>query len=351
MRVKFKKKFKVGNKIISEKSKPLLVAEISANHNGSIDMAKKLILSAKKNGADFVKLQTYEADTMTFKTNKKDFIIKEGLWKGQTLWELYNKAKTPFSWQKDLFSYAKKINIMCFSTPFDEGAVDLLESLNCPFYKISSFENKDLDLIKKVAKTKKPVIISTGLTKINELESSIETIYKFGNKELIILYCVSAYPADFKDFNIKNINEIKKKYGCLVGLSDHCNNNLIAISAVNHGSVIFEKHFALENQKKGFDLSFSKKGKELQDYKNDIENSWVINNVARSTVSNETKNLKFKRSIYTSKDIKKGEVFSKKNLRCVRPGFGISPTEFQKVIGKKAKKNISRYTALNKKMF
>jgi pseudaminic acid synthase len=349
--MKFKQKFKLGKITISKNTKPILVAEISANHNGSLSTAKKLILSAKKNGADFVKLQTYEADTMTFKTNKKDFIIEDGLWKGQSLWDLYDKAKTPFAWQKELFDYAKEINIQCFSTPFDHSALALLEKIGCPFYKISSFENQDLELIKKIAKTKKPVIISTGITKINDLEKSIQTIYKYGNKKIIILYCASSYPAKYKDFNIKNLKEIQKKFNCLVGLSDHCNDNLVGISAINHGAVIFEKHFALENQKKGYDLDFSKKGKELLKYKKDLENTWIINNNNKQVSADEIKNLKFKRSIYTSKNIKKGDLLTKNNLRCVRPGFGLSPLEFSNVIGKVAKRNISKFTALNYKMF
>ncbi len=346
----FLKKFKLGNRTISKTTSPILVAEISANHNGSIQNAKKLILEAKKNGADFVKLQTYEADTMTFKTNKEDFIIKHGLWKGQSLWNLYDKAKTPFSWQKSLFLYAKKVGVQCFSTPFDSNAVDLLEKIKCPFYKISSFENQDLDLIKRIAKTKKPIIISTGLTKISDLDKSIKTIHKYGNKKLIILYCVSSYPASFKDFNIKTINEIEKRYKCLVGLSDHCNNNIIGVSAVNHGAKLFEKHFALKNQLKGFDVEFSKKGPDLLKYKQDLLNAWTINQSNLNISPKEDKNIKFKRSIYSSKSIKKGEVFSKNNLRCVRPGFGINPVYLNKVIGKRSKRTIPEFTAIKKSM-
>lgn len=347
--MKFSKKFFLANKIVSEKTKPLLVAEISANHCGSLDLAKELILSAKRNGADFVKLQTYEANTMTFKTNKKDFLIKDGLWKGKTLWQLYDKAKTPFSWQKTLFSYAKSIGITCFSTPFDETAVDLLEKLKCPFYKISSFENLDLNLIKKVALTKKPVILSTGLVNLNKLKVSVETLYKYGSKKIIILYCVSAYPASFKDFNINKINLIQKNFNCLVGLSDHSNENLIGISAVNHGAILFEKHYALPNQKKGFDIKFSKKGNELKEYKRDLNNSWLINN-NNSKSKNESINIRFKRSLYSSKNILKGEKFTCDNIRSVRPGYGLSPDNYFKIIGRRAKKNIRMFEPIKKSL-
>ena len=289
---------------------------------------------------------------MTFNSNKNDFLIKDGLWKGHSLWSLYDKAKTPFSWQKTLFSYAKKIGIGCFSTPFDETAVNLLEELNCPFYKISSFENLDLNLIKIIAMTKKPIIISTGLTDLNKLDKSIDTIYKYGSKELIVLYCVSAYPASFEDFDVNKINQIEEKFNCLVGLSDHSNDNLIGISAINHGAILFEKHYALQNQKKGFDIKFSKKGNELKKYKEDILNAWIINQKKGNKISKkEMQNLKFKRSIYSSKNIKKGEKLSNENIKCVRPGFGLSPIYFEKIIGKKAKQNINKFTALKKKMF
>ena len=245
---------KLGKKIINENSKPLLIAEMSCNHCGSFFTAKKIILASKKMGADFIKFQTYEPHTMTIKTKNKLLQIQDGLWKGKYLWDLYKKAQTPFSWQKKLFAYARKIGIEPFSTPYDHTAVDLLEKIKCPIYKIASFELTDLPLIKKIAKTKKPIIISTGMAEMNEIEDAIKIIKKYGNKNFIILYCVSTYPAVEKDFHLYNIKILQNKFKCFVGLSDHSNSPKIASLAVSMGAKIFEKHVALQKQKKGFEF-------------------------------------------------------------------------------------------------
>ena len=254
--------------------KPILIAEISSNHNGSLNMAKKLIKCAKENGADAVKLQTYTADTMTFKSNKKYFKIKKGLWKGYNLWNLYNKAHTPLKWHKKLFNYSKKIKIVCFSTPFDETSVDFLEKLNCPIYKVASFEITDIPLIKKIARTKKPIIISTGMANLKEIEVAYKTAKKYGAKDITLLYCVSNYPSKISDFNLNNIKILKKKFKCRVGLSDHSKDEKIATTAVACGAEIIEKHIALENQKKGLDIEFSIKGKEIRKFKNSISETY-----------------------------------------------------------------------------
>jgi len=224
--------------------KPFFIAEISANHDGSINKAKKLIKLAKKNGADAVKLQTYTPDTMTPKSNKNHFKIKKGLWKGYNLWDLYNKGHTPYSWHKELFEYARKINIEIFSTPFDETAVDLLESLNCSFYKLASFEITDYPLIKKISKTKKTIIISTGLADLKEIDFAYKYAKKNGAKEIILLYCVSNYPSQNDDFNLNNIKILKQRFNCTVGFSDHSNNSQIAFAAVAAGAEVIEKHIA-----------------------------------------------------------------------------------------------------------
>ena len=217
----------------SKLKKPIFIAEISANHNGSIAQAKKLIKTAKINGADFVKLQTYEAKNMTIDSRRKEFLIKKGIWKGYTLWNLYSKACTPLSWQKELFSYSKKIGINCFSSPFDEECVDLLEKINCPMYKVASFEMTDVPLIKKISKTKKPIIISTGLSSIKEIEKTVSIARNNGANEIALLYCVSSYPAKLSDFNLNNIKVLKEKFkNCTIGLSDHSLNDDVAKIAI-----------------------------------------------------------------------------------------------------------------------
>ena len=243
---------------------PYFVAEISANHCGEFKTAKKLIKTAKINGADAVKLQTYTPDTMTIKSNKKYFRVKKGLWKGYRLWDLYNKAHTPLSWHKELFLYAKKLGITIFSTPFDETAVTFLEKLNCPIYKISSFEMTDLPLIKRVALTKKPLIISTGLSSLKEIDETFKVAKRYGAKDITLLYCVSNYPAKNTDFNINNIKILKEKFNCRVGLSDHSLDNKIAFASIAAGAEVIEKHIALDGQKRGLDIKFSLKGKILQ---------------------------------------------------------------------------------------
>ena len=254
---------------------PILIAEISANHNGSLAHAKKLIKTAKLNKADFVKLQTYEARNMTIESNRNEFIIKKGLWKNYTLWDLYSRACTPLNWQKELFSYSRKIGINCLSSPFDDECVDLLEKINCPIYKLASFEMTDIPLVKKIAQTKKPIIISTGLSSIGEIEKTVNIARTNGAKEIALLYCVSSYPAKMSDFNLNNITILKNKFKkCTIGLSDHSLNDDVAKIAISLGAKIIEKHIALDDQKKGLDIEFSIKGKEILLFKKMIENTY-----------------------------------------------------------------------------
>ena len=331
------------------KNTPCFLAEISANHNGSLLHAKRLIETAKKYGADAVKLQTYTPDTMTIKSNKSDFKIKSGLWNRKTLWDLYEKAQTPFEWHKELFDYAKKLKITCFSTPFDESAVDLLESLNCPFYKIASFEMNHVPLIKRVAKTKKPIIISTGMANLKEIDLAYKTAKKNGAKEIILLYCVSNYPSKISDFNFNNINILKERYKCKVGFSDHSTDNKVVAAAIAAGAEVIEKHIALEGQKKGFDLAFSLKGKEIKDYVQVIKDtSLMIGKEYFFRNKSENQSLQFRRSIYAVSNIKKGEKFTKKNIRVIRPGFGVQPVYFEKLINKRSPFDIKSETPLKK---
>ena len=330
------------------KKKPFFVAEISANHNGSLYKAKKIIHTAKKYGADAVKLQTYTPDTMTVKSNKSDFKIKGGLWDGKTLWDLYEKAQTPFEWHKELFDYAKKLKITCFSTPFDESAVDLLESLNCPFYKVASFEMNHIPLIKRIAQTKKKIIISTGMANLKEIDLAYKAAKNNGAKEIILLYCVSNYPSKISDFNFNNIKILKERYNCKVGFSDHSIDNKVVAAAIAAGAEVIEKHIALEGQKKGFDIAFSLKGKEIKDYAQVIKDtSLMMGKKYFFRNKSENQSLQFRRSIYAIYDIKKGEKFTKKNIRIIRPGFGIQPFYFEKLLNKRSPFDIMAEKPIN----
>lgn len=329
--------------------KPFLIAEISSNHCGKFDIAKKLIKCAKVNGADAVKLQTYTADSMTLNSNKKYFIIKKGLWRGYKLWDLYNKAHTPLEWHKKLFRYAKKIGIIIFSTPFDENAVDFLEKLNCPMYKIASFEMTDLLLIKKIASTKKPIIISTGMANLDEISLAFKTAKKYGAKDITLLYCVSNYPSKIDDFNLNNIYILKKKFNCRVGFSDHSIDDTVAMTAVASGAEVIEKHVALNEKSKGLDVKFSLKGNEIKKFKQKLDLVYKLK--GQKTFfrnKNEAANKIFRRSIFAVENIKKGEIFTKQNIKRIRPGYGLEPKYYEKLLGKKSKKNVAKGEPIKK---
>lgn len=343
---------KKKNRFFENLKHPFLIAEISANHNGSLKKCLDLIKNAKKNGADAVKIQSYTPESMTINSNRKEFIIKDGIWKNYSLWNLFEKAQTPFHWHKAIFDYCKKIKIRCFSSAFDQSSINLLEKLNCPIYKVASFEMTDFSLLYKISKTKKPVIISTGLSNLEEIKKSVSFLKKNGTKEIAILYCVSSYPAKDNEFNLKNIKILNEKFNCVVGFSDHSNNIEIAKLAYAMGARIFEKHIALENQTKGFDIQFSLKGKELLFFKNELLKTKKIlgkNEFYRN--KNELKNLKFRRSIYAIKDIKKNEKFSEKNIKTIRPASGLDPKLFFKILKKKSKKNIKKGTPIKSDYF
>ncbi len=334
------------------KNKVFFIAEISANHCGNFILAKKLIKCAHVNGADAVKLQTYTADTMTIKSNKKYFKIKEGLWKGYRLWDLYNKAQTPLKWHKELFRYGKSLGIKVFSTPFDDTAVDFLEKLKCPIYKISSFEMTDLNLVKKVSQTKKPIIISTGMANLREIETTVKTSRKYGAKDITLLYCVSNYPSSINDFNLNNIKILKDKFKCKVGISDHSKDNRVAIAAIASGAEVIEKHIALDNQKKGLDIDFSLKGKEIKKLRDDVDVAFKL--LGKSFFfrnKSENKSKIFRRSIFTTKNIKKGEKFSKDNIRVIRPGYGLAPKYYNKILSKKSPISILKDEPLKSLIF
>tara|TARA_B110000444_G_scaffold261279_1_gene312298 strand:- start:4769 stop:5800 length:1032 start_codon:yes stop_codon:yes gene_type:complete len=331
--------------------KPFFIAEISANHCGSILIAKKLIKCAKVNGADAVKLQTYTADTMTIKSSSEIFKIKTGLWKNYTLWDLYNEAHTPLKWHKELFYYAKKIGIKIFSTPFDETSVDFLEKLNCPLYKVSSFEMTDLPLIEKIAKTKKPIIISTGMASIDEIEETFVVAKKYGSGDITLLYCVSNYPSKNSDFNLNNINILKNKFDCKVGLSDHSKDIEIAKAAIASGAEVIEKHIAYENQTKGLDVEFSLKGKEIRLFRKAIDDTYsLLGKKYFYRSKEEQKNKIYRRSIFAVKNVKEGEKLTTANIKRIRPGNGIEPKYYNTILGKKSPFNIKAGSPIKKNL-
>ena len=328
---------------------PFFIAEISANHCGDKRHAKELIKCAKIYGADAVKLQTYTPDTMTINSKKKYFKIKSGLWKNHTLWDLYTKAHTPLSWHKELFEYAKSLKIKIFSTPFDNTAVDFLEKLNCPIYKISSFEMTDHDLVKKVSQTKKPIIISTGMATLDEIEETFIVANKNGAKDITLLYCVSNYPSSIKDFNLNNIKILREKFNCKVGLSDHSKDNRVAMTSVALGAEVIEKHIALKNQRKGFDIKFSLKGEEIKKFRSDIDSvSQLMGKKNFFRGKSEKKSKIFRRSLFSTASIKKGEKFTKENIKVIRPGYGIAPKYYKFLLNKKSPVNLNQEEPLSK---
>lgn len=331
------------------KKNVFFIAEISANHCGNLNHALKLIQTAKINGADAVKIQTYTAESMTLNLKKKYFKINKGIWKGKYLWDLYDKGKTPLVWHKKLFNYAKKIGIKIFSTPFDDKAVDFLEKLNCPIYKISSFEMTDLLLIKKAAMTKKPIIISTGMANVKEIDEAYFTAKKYGAKKITLLYCVSNYPSKNSDFNLNNIKFLKKRYKCKIGLSDHSKDNRIAMAAVAVGAEVVEKHIALEGQKKGLDINFSLKGKEIKNFRNDLD--LISDLFSKNFIDNKRNDFdsrKYRRSIFAIKNIMEGEKFTLENIKRIRPGYGLEPKYFNKLLKTNSPYNIEYGEPLSK---
>ncbi|AMN48596.1 pseudaminic acid synthase [Psychrobacter sp. P2G3] len=338
----------LGRKI-DENHPPYIIAEMSANHNGSIDNAKKIISEAKNCGADAVKLQTYSAETITIKSDRPEFLIKEGLWEGQTLFDLYKSAEMPWDWHKPLFEHAKEEGITIFSSPFDFTAVDLLEDLNTPAYKIASFEAIDIPLIKYVASTKKPMIISTGMANLEEVEEAIEAAKTFGCQDLVILHCVSGYPADPRDYNLKTILDMQKRFGVMIGLSDHTISNTTAIASVALGVKVIEKHFTMDRNGGGADDSFSLEPQDLRQLCSESKIAWeALGKVSYGNKGEESKNLQFRRSLYVVKDIEKGERFTSENVRSIRPGLGLKPKFYDKIIGSKSKTNIEKGTPLSK---
>lgn len=316
---------------------PYVIAELSANHNGRLETALKIIEEAKKAGADAVKLQTYTADTITLDCDSEEFQIHGGLWDGKSLYQLYQEAHMPWEWHKPLFEHARKQEIAIFSSPFDSTAVDLLEDLNAPAYKIASFEAVDLPLIKYVASTGKPMIISTGMADADEIQEAIEAAREGGCKELAILHCVSGYPAPAEDYNLRTIPDMIRRFGLVTGLSDHTLDNTTAITSVAMGASIIEKHFTLDRSGGGPDDSFSLEPNELAGLCQTARSAWeALGSINYGQKPSESANAKFRRSLYFVKDIEAGDIVTSDCVRSVRPGYGLPPKCWEQVIGRRA---------------
>jgi pseudaminic acid synthase len=337
----------IAGRRIAVNEPPYVIAELSANHNGKLDTAMKIIEEAKKAGADAVKLQTYTADTITLNSDAEEFQIHGGLWDGKTLYQLYQEAHMPWGWHKPLFEHASKLGITIFSSPFDNTAVDLLEDLNAPAYKIASFEVVDLPLIKYVASTGKPMIISTGMADAEEIEEAINAARDGGCKELAILHCVSGYPAPAEDYNVRTIPDMVKRFGLVTGLSDHTLDNTTAIASVVMGASIIEKHFTLDRDGGGPDDSFSLEPIELAQLCRGAKTAWLaLGQVDYGRKSSEQGNVKFRRSLYISQDMKAGDVLTRNNLRCVRPGFGLPPKHLESLLGQQVVRDVNACTPM-----
>lgn len=333
----------ISNRRISSDSPPYVIAEISANHNGKLDTALKIIEEAKRAGADAVKLQTYTPDTITLNSDAEEFKICGGLWAGKTLYQLYQEAHMPWDWHKPLFEYSREIGITIFSSPFDVTAVDFLEDLNVPAYKIASFEAVDLPLIKYVARTGKPMIISTGMANAEEIQEAIDEARHGGCKELAILHCVSAYPAPAEDYNLSIISDMIKRFGLVTGLSDHTMNNTTAIASVALGSSIIEKHFTLSRNNGGPDDGFSLEPSELAALCHDSRVAWsALGRIDYGCKLSEEANIKFRRSLYFVNELRAGDRIGPNDVRSVRPGFGMAPKYLESVIGRRVRVNIAK---------
>lgn len=326
---------------------PYVIAELSANHNGNLETALAIVEAAAKSGADAVKLQTYRPDTITLDSDADEFVIKGGLWDGRTLYELYEEAHTPWDWHRPLFDHARKLGITMFSSPFDTTAVDLLEDLGAPAYKIASFEAVDLSLIRYVAGTGKPMIISTGMADADEIAEAIAAAQDGGCHELAILHCVSGYPAPAHDYNLHTIPDMIARFGLVTGLSDHTLDNTTAITSIALGASLIEKHFTLDRNGGGPDDSFSLEQPEMTALCRDVKTAWsALGKVDYGRKSSEEGNVKFRRSLYFVKDLKAGDVITGDAVRSVRPGYGLPPKMLDEVVGKRVMRDVGINTAV-----
>jgi pseudaminic acid synthase len=341
---------KIGGKQVGAGSAPLVIAEMSGNHNQSLERALEIVDAAAQSGAHALKIQTYTAETMTIDIREGEFFISDekSLWKGESLFDLYKKAYTPWEWHEAIFDRAKKHKMLAFSTPFDRTAVDFLEDLNVPCYKIASFENTDLPLIRYVAATGKPMIISTGMATFAELDETVDAARSAGCKDLVLLKCTSTYPSTPDDSNILTIPEMRSRYGCEIGISDHTMGIGVSVAAVALGATVVEKHFTLQRADGGVDSAFSMEPQEMAQLVIETERAWqALGKVQHGPTEKEKASLVFRRSLYVVADVKAGEKLTPANVRAIRPGNGIAPKFYDEVIGKTAKRDITRGTPLS----
>ncbi|WP_191488637.1 pseudaminic acid synthase [Pseudomonas sp. FEN] len=342
--------FKIGQRLIGPDAPPFIIAEMSGNHNQSLELALRIVEAAAKAGAHALKLQTYTADTMTLDLDEGEFFIQDpgSLWAGSSLYALYEKAHTPWEWHAPIFARARELGMLAFSTPFDETAVDFLESLDVPAYKIASFENTDLPLIRRVAATGKPLIISTGMASVAELDESVRAARAAGCRDLVLLKCTSTYPASPQNSHVRTIPHLRELFGCQVGLSDHSMGVGVAVAAVALGATVVEKHFTLDRADGGVDASFSLEPAELASLVVETERAWqALGQVHYGVTEAERKSLVYRRSLYVTRDMVAGETFSADNLRAIRPGLGLAPRHLDAVLGRSARQAIKRGTPLD----
>ena len=333
----------INGRELSKNQPPYIIAEISANHNGSIERAKSTILAAKNAGVSAAKIQTYTPNTMTIETDNEDFWIRKGLWKGRSLYDLYSESQTPFEWHKELFDYARSIDITLFSSPFDETAVDLLDTLDAPAYKIASFEIVDLPLIEYIAKKKKPIMISTGMASIKEIAESLEVARTNGCDELALFHCISSYPTPIDQANLNSIITLRDQFKVQVGLSDHTLGTTASVVATALGATLIEKHFTVSRIEGGVDSSFSLEPDEMAGLVIECESAFVsLGRNVSSRPKAEDGNKIFRRSLYFVRDLKKGDEIKTEDIRRIRPGFGLSPKYLQDVLGRRVTQNVQR---------
>lgn len=340
----------IENRTIGRDAPPFIIAEMSGNHNHSLERALEIVEAAAKSGVSALKIQTYTPDTMTIDLDEREFHIgdPDSLWKGKSLYELYGEAYTPWEWHKPIFDRARELGILPFSSPFDETAVDLLESLDVPFYKIASFENTDLQLIRRVSSTGKPIIISTGMATVAELDESVHAARESGCKNLILLKCTSTYPATPKNTNILTIPHLRELFDCEVGLSDHTMGTGVSVASVALGATVIEKHFTLRRSDGGVDSTFSMEPNEMEQLVIESTRAWqALGQVSYGPTDAEKTSLQYRRSLYIVKDMKIGDILTTDNLRAIRPGLGLPTKYLEQMLGKTVKKNIKRGTALS----
>ena len=331
---------------ITNTSRPFIIAEISSNHNWSLRHTLKLIKKIKEAGAHAVKIQTYDENSMTFKSKKSDFVVKEGLWKKYSLFDLYKEAKTPIEWHEKIFKYAKSLGLVAFSTPFDEKSANFLSKLNVPAYKIASFEIVDHPLIEHVSKKNKPIILSTGMSSLSEISEAIKVIKKTKNEKIILLHCMSNYPSKHYDYNLKMMLKLKNKFNLHVGLSDHSKGDDVALAATALGAKVIEKHVKLKGDNQSHDSKFSMDTDELKLFCKKINTIWETLGTDDFSLRKDKYSKKFRRSIYVVKNIKKDQLITKSNIKKIRPSNGLHPKYYFKILGKKVKKNILAGTAM-----